>query len=64
MLKSSDKWLDWAKEIQSIAQNGLTYTKDIFDKERFERFSQYGYVLAQGKMKMLSEVLDNLSKII
>ena len=37
MLKSSDKWLDWAKEIQSIAQNGLTYTKDIFDKERFER---------------------------
>ena len=37
MLKSSDKWLDWAKEIQSIAQNGLTYTKDIFDKERFDR---------------------------
>ena len=37
---------------------------DIVYKERFERFSQYGYVLAQGKMKMLSEVLDNLSKII
>lgn len=24
-------------ELQSIAQNGLTYTKDLFDKERFER---------------------------
>ena len=37
---------------------------DIVYKERFERFSQYGYVLAKGKIKMLSEVLDNLSKII
>ena len=26
-----------AMELQSIAQNGLTYTKDLFDKERFER---------------------------
>ena len=34
------KWLNWAKEIQSIAQNGLTYTKDIFDKERFERLRE------------------------
>ena len=26
-----------AMELQAIAQNGLTYTKDSFDKERFER---------------------------
>ncbi|MBF4692016.1 NUDIX hydrolase [Fusibacter ferrireducens] len=31
------KWLTWSKELQSIAQNGLTYTKDAFDKERFQR---------------------------
>ncbi|MED2976943.1 NUDIX hydrolase [Bacillus swezeyi] len=31
------KWLDWAKEMQAIAQAGLAYTKDEFDKERFER---------------------------
>ncbi len=37
---SSPKWLDWAKELQSLAQNGLTYTKDAFDKERFERLRQ------------------------
>lgn len=34
------KWLEWAKELQSIAQNGLTYTKDVFDKERFERLRE------------------------
>lgn len=27
-------------ELQAIAQSGLTYTKDIFDKERFERIRE------------------------
>ncbi|MTH53059.1 NUDIX domain-containing protein [Bacillus mangrovi] len=31
------KWLTWAKEIQSLAQAGLAYSKDQFDIERFER---------------------------
>lgn len=30
------KWLDWAKQIQSIAQIGLTYSKDVYDLERFQ----------------------------
>jgi ADP-ribose pyrophosphatase YjhB (NUDIX family) len=30
------KWLEWAKQLQSIAQAGLTYSKDVFDLERFE----------------------------
>jgi ADP-ribose pyrophosphatase YjhB (NUDIX family) len=30
------KWLDWAKQLQSIAQVGLTYSKDVYDLERFE----------------------------
>ncbi|MDP4162821.1 MAG: NUDIX hydrolase [Bacillota bacterium] len=30
------KWLDWAKQLQSIAQAGLLYSKDIYDLERFE----------------------------
>jgi ADP-ribose pyrophosphatase YjhB (NUDIX family) len=32
-----EKWLAWAQEIQSIAQAGLEYTRDPFDRERFER---------------------------
>ncbi|MGG1573884.1 NUDIX hydrolase [Fictibacillus sp. NRS-1165] len=30
------KWLEWSKQLQSIAQAGLTYSKDVYDLERFE----------------------------
>ncbi|MGF9699378.1 NUDIX hydrolase [Paenibacillus sp. MABNR03] len=30
------KWLEWAKQIQAIAQTGLTYGKDVYDIERYE----------------------------
>jgi ADP-ribose pyrophosphatase YjhB (NUDIX family) len=33
-------WLDWATELQFIAQAGLTYSKDSFDIERFERIRE------------------------
>lgn len=36
MLILEPKWLDWAKQLQSIAQAGLTYSKDVYDLERFE----------------------------
>ncbi len=29
-----------AMELQSIAQIGMTYTKDVYDKERFERIRE------------------------
>jgi ADP-ribose pyrophosphatase YjhB (NUDIX family) len=29
-------WLRWAQRIQSIAQTGLTYAEDPFDRERYE----------------------------
>lgn len=32
-----EPWLKWAIEIQSIAQCGLAYTKDVYDKERYEQ---------------------------
>ena len=33
-------WLDWAKQLQSIAQAGLTYSKDVYDMERFEQIRE------------------------
>jgi ADP-ribose pyrophosphatase YjhB (NUDIX family) len=30
------RWLQWAKALQAIAQNGLTYTEGPFDVERYE----------------------------
>ncbi len=39
-MKAKEQWLQWAIELQSLAQIGLTYTKDAFDQERFERIRQ------------------------
>lgn len=36
----SEKWLDWAVELQSLAQAGLFYGKDRFDIERYERIRE------------------------
>lgn len=36
-MNSHEKWLAWAVELQSIAQAGLTYGKDRFDLQRYER---------------------------
>lgn len=47
----NDKILDYAMRIQSIAQAGLQYGKDKFDKERYEQ-------LRQISAEMLSEKTD------
>ena len=36
-MNRNERWLEWAVELQSLAQAGLTYGKDIYDKERYER---------------------------
>ena len=33
-------WLNWAIELQSLAQAGMTYGKDIYDRERYERIRE------------------------
>lgn len=35
-----EKWLEWAIRIQSVAQNGLTYSKDKYDLERFQQLRE------------------------
>lgn len=34
------KWLEWGRALQTIAQNGLAYSKNPFDIERFEQVRQ------------------------
>ena len=31
------RWLIWAREIQALAQTGLAFTRDEYDRERYER---------------------------
>ena len=33
----SERWLQWAIELQSLAQAGLAYGKDAYDRERYTR---------------------------
>ncbi|MCX7091693.1 MAG: NUDIX hydrolase N-terminal domain-containing protein [Legionellales bacterium] len=33
-------WLKWVSEIQAIAQSGLTYCDNEFDKERYVRLRE------------------------
>lgn len=39
-MNSKENWLQWAIELQSLAQAGLTYGRDIYDRERYERIRQ------------------------
>ncbi|SET72523.1 ADP-ribose pyrophosphatase YjhB, NUDIX family [Oceanobacillus limi] len=32
----SDQWLHWARRIQALAQSGMAFSKDEFDKERYQ----------------------------
>ena len=36
-MDATPKWLDWAVELQALAQAGLFYSKDVYDIERFQR---------------------------
>lgn len=40
MQPSVPKWLEWAREIQAIAQTGLTYTTNEFDIQRYKRLTE------------------------
>ncbi len=35
-----DQIVEWAKEIQSLAQAGLFYGRDVFDQERYQRIRE------------------------
>lgn len=37
MASSDPKWLVWAREAQALAQSGLTFTRDPYDRERYEQ---------------------------
>ncbi|MEE8218003.1 MAG: NUDIX hydrolase N-terminal domain-containing protein [Vicinamibacteria bacterium] len=43
MSKNKDRrpdWLRWAQRVQSIAQTGLTYAQDPYDRERYEQLRE------------------------
>ena len=43
------RWLEWAVEIQFLAQAGIIYTKDPYDLERFERLRDIAVEIMSAK---------------
>ena len=59
-LVKMEKWLKWAIEIQSLAQAGLTYTKDIYDKERYNRLREISAEMIEEKSNVSKEKVKDL----
>ena len=55
-----EKWLSWAMEIQSLAQAGITYTKDLYDKERYERLREISAEMLKEKTNVPLEKVKDL----
>ena len=55
-----DIWLDWAIELQSLAQAGLTYGKDKFDLERYERIREISAEIIANKSGLDFEKVKTL----
>lgn len=53
-------WLDWAKELQFLAQAGLTYSKDPFDIERFERIRNISAEMISAKSGVSFDIVKGL----
>ena len=54
------KWLEWAKELQFLAQTGLTYSKDVFDIERFERIREISAEIISAQSELSLEKVKDL----
>ena len=59
-METNEKWLQWAVELQSLAQAGLHYTKDPFDAERFQRIREISAEMIQEKSGISAEKVRDL----
>ena len=53
-------WLNWAIELQSLAQAGLTYGKDVYDRERYERIREISAEIIAHKSEIPVETVKYL----
>lgn len=55
-----EKWLNWAIEIQSLAQAGLAYTNNVYDIERYERLREISAEIISEKSDLSLEKTKDL----
>jgi len=52
--------LQWARKVQAIAQNGLEFTKDTFDRDRFEQLQQLVTTILTSELQITPGQLKGL----
>ncbi|WP_049792259.1 NUDIX hydrolase N-terminal domain-containing protein [Pantoea sp. At-9b] len=51
-----------AQKLQALAQSGLTYSKDVFDKERYETLREIATEMLSSHFDLPREALINVSE--
>ena len=59
-MDKNEKWLQWAMELQSLAQAGLTYGRDLYDKERYERIREISAEIMSHMSDIPTETVKTL----
>lgn len=59
-MEKNEKWLQWAVELQSIAQAGLFYGKDKFDRKRYEQIRTIAAEMISYKTEIPVEKVKDL----
>jgi ADP-ribose pyrophosphatase YjhB (NUDIX family) len=53
-------WLEWARRIQALAQNGLTYSRDAYDIERYAQLRDVANEMVAKYSSMTIETVRGL----
>ena len=62
MNSQTPKWLDWAQEIYSLSQSGLTYSGNQYDIERYKRLQEITAEIIASQSEISKEtVLESFS---
>jgi ADP-ribose pyrophosphatase YjhB (NUDIX family) len=53
-------WFTWAQQLQAIAQSGLHYTENVFDRERFEQIREISLHMLAAQSDLSIEQLRDI----
>ena len=59
-MAETERWLSWAKELQALAQAGLWYGKDAFDRERYTRIREIAAEMMAHQTELPVETVKDL----
>ena len=62
MSSKTPKWMGWAREIYSLSQVGLTYTKNEFDLERYKRLQEISAEIIASQSELgIETIMESFS---